>query len=88
MIIGNTSQLAFDLTWPHRTPPEVAGLGWGAMRLWVGGRLAWSTKNNEGILWTWVDLLEHLARAWGHICFDRLGEPFHIGQELAPWPRL
>lgn len=70
MILGEPHQIAFDLRWFPSDPPGVAGLAWGGVRLWVGGRLVWSGEGHGPVCWTWVDLLEHLARAWGHLLYE------------------
>ena len=62
MILGDTEHLAFEY--------EPSNLSWGFVRLWACGELAWSTEDGKGVLWTWVDLVEHIARAWNHICFE------------------
>ena len=46
-VIGKPAHLAFELTWPTTTPANIAGIGWGALRLWVGGRLVWAGENAE-----------------------------------------
>ncbi len=68
-VIGHTERFAFDVCWLSE-PESVRGLGWGALVLWVGGRKRWASESGQGIEWTWVDLVEHLARAWGHLLHE------------------
>lgn len=89
MIFGEPAHLAFDLRWGSGKS-EMIGLGWGSLRTWVGGRLVWANENNEGVLWTWVDLLEHLGRAWGHLCYEE-NAPYGLlalGPEMLRTPEL
>ena len=84
-LIGDPAHLAFEVRWPDDTPEDLAGLGWGDVVLWVAGRRHWvsDTEDEEGdasrqgapVRWTWVDLVEHLARSW----------PFLVYEENAPY---
>jgi hypothetical protein len=76
-MIGKPAHLAFELTWPASTPTDVTGIGWGSLRLWVGGRLVWSGPQANPVEWSWIDLVEHLARAWGHLEHEQTA-PFGI----------
>jgi Zn-dependent peptidase ImmA (M78 family) len=84
-LIGDTSGLAFEFRWPALVPDDVEGLGWGQLTLWFAGTRAWSKdKDGPGIAWTWVDLLEHLARAWPFLLYEEV-PPFALmtkGPEL------
>lgn len=62
MTFGDTNRLALQY--------EPSNFSWGFVRLWACGELAWSTEDGGGVLWTWVDLVEHIARAWNHICLE------------------
>lgn len=83
-LIGKPAHLAFELTWPAMTHPDVTGIGWGALRLWVGGHLIWADRHSEPLNWSWIDLVEHLARAWGHLECEQHA-PFGL---TAPHPGL
>jgi hypothetical protein len=66
-MIGAPKHLAFDITWTHE-PAEVRGLGWCDLVVWCAGRPVWaSDPQGHPVAWTWIDLVEHLARAWGHL---------------------
>lgn len=47
--------------------------------LWVGGRPVWSRDEPRPapVEWTWVDLLDHVARAWGHLMYEE-NAPFGL----------
>jgi hypothetical protein len=82
-MIGDPQHLAFEVCWPSREPAEVRGLGWGDLTLWFAGRSIWTSGTaKRPVAWTWVDLIEHLARAWGHLLYE---EVFPFGL-VAPGP--
>jgi hypothetical protein len=80
-MIGDPGVLAFEISWPEESPPELAGLGWGDLVLWFGGNRVWVSQDDEEgsplrpVRWTWLDLVEHLARSW----------PFLRHEENAPF---
>ncbi len=70
-VIGDRAHLAFDFSWSRDIPKDVQGLAWGGLVLWVGGLRHWSGDDPERpVAWTWIDLVEHLARAWGHLLHE------------------
>lgn len=91
-MIGDPTQIAFDLSWPTTLPADVVGLGWGDLVVWVGGHRHWVSGDSDirPVQWTWVDLVEHLARAWGHLLYEE-NAPFGLvaaGPEELRDPRL
>lgn len=72
-MIGDQKHLAFEIAWPAQEPAEVQGLGWGALVVWFAGCAAWATGPQAApVAWTWIDLVEHLARAWGHLLCEEI----------------
>jgi Zn-dependent peptidase ImmA (M78 family) len=45
-------------------------LGFGALRVWVGNVSIWSDVDGDGVSWTWIDLLEQLARSWPFLKYE------------------
>lgn len=76
-LIGDPTTLAFAVSWPADEPRDVRGLAWGDIVLWVAGRRHWIGDKATPIRWTWVDLIEHLARAWGHLLYEETA-PFGL----------
>lgn len=78
-LVGDTAGLAFEVSWPADEPPELAGLGWGDLVLWVAGRRHWAVGQDgrAPARWTWLDLVEHLARAWPFLRFEETA-PFGL----------
>jgi hypothetical protein len=49
----------------------VQGLGWGALVVWFAGCALWSSGAQAApVAWTWIDLVEHWARSWGHLLYE------------------
>jgi Zn-dependent peptidase ImmA (M78 family) len=71
-MIGDPSHLAFEIRWLGTEPPDVRGLGWGELTLWFRGTRVWSTTAGQGVQWTWIDLVEHLARGWAHLLYEEV----------------
>lgn len=63
---GHPSQLAFELSWPAEDLVEMEGLGWGHLVVWFAGGAVWSAA------WTWIDLVEHLARSWSSLVCEEM----------------
>ncbi len=65
--IGSPEGLLFELALTEDEQHE-RGLAWGSARLLLGGEAVWTdddtTSELNPIMWTWVDLLEFLARIW------------------------
>ena len=75
-MIGDPAHFAFEIAWTLE-PPDAKGLAWGKLVLWVGGHPVWSGNDRAPIHWTWIDLVEHLARAWGHLRYEE-NAPFGL----------
>lgn len=75
-MIGEPSRFAFELreAEPH---PDVRGLGWAGLVLWIGGERAWSGPDDGFINWTWIDSVEHLAESWGPLLCEEV-PPFGL----------
>jgi len=72
-MIGDPQHLAFEVSWPAREPAEVRGLGWGELTLWCAGRSIWASgAAKRPVSWTWIDLIEHMARAWGYLLYEEV----------------
>jgi hypothetical protein len=57
---------SFALEWVPADSGEVdlLELGWAGVRLWVDGRPVWAGEDAASLWWTWLEFVEHLARAW------------------------
>jgi Zn-dependent peptidase ImmA (M78 family) len=57
---------------------EKANCGWGEGTLWLNGQAFWygggSPDAPQPLIWTWIDLLEHLAECWPWLQIE------------SPWP--
>tara|TARA_R110001599_G_scaffold77796_2_gene211943 strand:+ start:78 stop:1472 length:1395 start_codon:yes stop_codon:yes gene_type:complete len=56
---------------------EYAGLIWGEGRLRVNGLLVIAGEDDRPVAWTWVDLLEWLAKNWAYILLEQ-SFPFQV----------
>lgn len=66
-LIGPPSGLRFEITLDLGSGQTIAGLAWGDLSLRFDGTPVWCAQDDghEGpIRWTWIDLLEFLARNW------------------------
>lgn len=71
-MIGDPKHLAFEIAWTQE-PADARGLGWGALVVWFAGRPVWASEaQGQPVAWTWIDLVEHLARAWGHLLYEEV----------------
>lgn len=88
---GSISMKAEGLRFTYQPDlsPHKAACGWGAGTLWLNGRAIWfgggSPEAPQPLVWTWIDLLEHLADGWPHLRIespwplDWLAEPMREG---------
>ena len=85
MEFGTAEELRLEVRWDNAEPPITAAdatAGW--LRLSIAGVKVWGGEpgNDEpGLWWTWIDLLEQLARAWPRLRFeqrDPLGLDFDL----------
>jgi Zn-dependent peptidase ImmA (M78 family) len=68
--IGDAKELNFSLEWSG----DGGALAQGALRVRFGDTNIWADDAGNGIRWTWIELLEQLARSW----------PFLLNEELVP----
>jgi len=57
-------------------------LGFGSLRVSIGNSSIWSDEEGNGIPWTWIDLLEQLARAWPFLKYEESAPPGTYGLAL------
>ncbi|MFZ1640539.1 MAG: ImmA/IrrE family metallo-endopeptidase [Candidatus Contendobacter sp.] len=73
-----------DLSYQPDPSPAKAADGWGAGMLWLNGRAFWFFSAPEApqpVVWTWIDLLEHLAACWPWL---RIESPWPLDWLAAP----
>ena len=73
--LGSSEGFLLELTLFDRQ--EKAGLVWGEGRLLVGGFLVMAEKDGCPTSWTWVDLLEWLAKNWAYLLLEQ-NFPFQV----------
>ena len=72
------SSTGFELQFQHSGKQKRnAGLAWGYGTLIVAGEPVLFAANGEPLEWTWVDLLEWLAKNWAYILCEQ-ALPFHM----------
>lgn len=59
-------KLQFDLEFSE----QQKSLGLGALRVRVGQTPIWSDEEGRALDWTWIELLEQLARSWAFLKYD------------------
>lgn len=89
---GDVERFAFELRWrdsDHQrsfafpTAATAAMRSRGHLVLWVGGRVVWGFERQarvRGVLWTWIELLEHLSRVWPYLAWEE-GYPLGLGPQ-------
>lgn len=88
---GSHERFGFELSWRGRPEQRAfefrdasgsaASRTRGKLVLWAGGRVVWGFEREtrvKGLDWTWIDLLEHLARVWPYLCWEE-GYPHGLG---------
>jgi len=73
--LGSREGFLLELTLVDRR--EKAGLVWGEGKLLVGGLLVIADKDGCPTSWTWVDLLEWLAKNWAYLLLEQ-NFPFQV----------
>ena len=74
---GAPELLQFQLEWSALEPKGTAADATrGRLAVRLGNRNVWGTP--QGFEWTWVELVEHLARFWVHILIEE-GDPLGLG---------
>ena len=66
MIIGDPASLHFEIRWSRSD--RHAALGRLAAR--IGGTTIWGEEPGRGIAWTWIELLETLAKSWPYLMYE------------------
>ncbi len=73
---GDKQSFGVDLVWSGDEAMTAAEATRGKLRLWVGSRSVWGSTG--GLEWTWVELLEHLARFWPCLLLEEC-DPLGLG---------
>jgi Zn-dependent peptidase ImmA (M78 family) len=77
IVIGDP--LRFILTWESDTPTGTAAEATrGTLAAYVSDRQIWG-QNGSGFLWSWVELLEHLADTWTFLEWEEV-DPLGLGE--------
>ena len=77
IVIGET--LRFILAWESDTPTgSAAEATRGTLAVYIGDRQVWG-QNGSGFLWSWVELLEHLADIWAYLEWEEV-DPLGLGE--------
>ena len=87
MTFGDPERLQFQLEWESDEPAGTAAEATrGRLVVRLAGRAVWGATPNEphGFSWTWVELVDHLARYWVYL-FVEEADPLGLG---APPERL
>lgn len=71
MAIGKPNKLQFELSLSEQSKH----LGLGTLRVSVGKSQIWCDSAGGGITWTWIDLLEQLARSWPFLKYEESAPP-------------
>lgn len=71
MIVGRPDQLHFEI----RFSAQGKHLGLGSLRASLGTSHIWCDEAGRGIKWTWIDLLEQLARSWPFLKYEESAPP-------------
>jgi len=66
MILGPTDKLHFEM----QLSEQGKHLGVGSLRVALGKSQIWCNEAGRGIHWTWIDLLEQLARSWPFLEYE------------------
>jgi len=66
--IGDPSALLFEVRWDTRAPNSLA---WGRLVVRLRGEPLWHGSGQDGLEWTWIELLEHLGRSWRFIRYEQ-----------------
>lgn len=83
-IVGVADGLRFELRWETSVGKGAAAEATrGTLAVWLGPTLVWGVgrpdrTTAEGIEWSWIDLLEHLARRWMCIVWEEI-DPLGFG---------
>ena len=79
--LGSPTGLHFVIQWPAvQNTDTAADATRGVLLAYVGTRLVWGeaqTEADQGLIWTWVELLEHLSSLWSRIEWEE-ADPFYL----------
>lgn len=84
-IIGQSDRICFSLEWDSSAPGDsdlAANLTRGRLVAHVGGQVVWGKSTPEGTVgldWTWVELVEHLARTWNRLIWEEI-DPLGVNE--------
>jgi Zn-dependent peptidase ImmA (M78 family) len=81
MTLGDPELLQFQLQWDPEEPAGTAATATrGSLVVRLAGRTVWGATSDEpnGFSWTWVELVEHLARYWAYL-FVEESDPLGLG---------
>jgi len=73
---GEPTQFGFDLSWSEEAGTTAADATRGQLRVWLASRSIWGGPG--GLEWTWVELLEHIARFWPCLILEEM-DPLGLG---------
>ncbi len=72
-------KLRFELTWESATPTGTAADATrGQLAAYIGERQVWG-QHGVGFLWSWIELLEHLADTWAFLEWEEV-DPLGLGE--------
>lgn len=74
--LGSRSGVLLEFT-PESSQKYDPSLVWGEGRLLMGGVPVIAVDNDEPFVWTWIDLLEWLARSWPFLLLEQ-SFPFQV----------
>lgn len=72
---GSANSIAFELKWSPKSGSSAADVTRGRLRVSLAGSSVWG--GDQGIEWTWVELLEHFARFWPDLILEE-GDPLGL----------
>jgi Zn-dependent peptidase ImmA (M78 family) len=71
MILGQPDKLHFEISLSSQS----MHLGVGSLRAAVGKSPIWENEAGRGIEWTWIELLEQIARSWPFLKYEESAPP-------------
>jgi Zn-dependent peptidase ImmA (M78 family) len=84
IIFGHSRGLQFSLHWEpvEKASPSATEITRGRLLIQLAGRVVWgnrTSKEDVGIDWSWIELLEHLAQSWPRLAWEET-DPLAIGE--------
>src|SRR6266567_4777978 len=75
---GEKGSILLDVTWTAASAATSVDATRGALRLWAHGRQVWPGNDlDEALEWTWIELVEFLAKSWRWLLWEN-GLPFEL----------